>query len=128
MLKAKFLIVNVSKDIPKELPININIVYYKKLKEIATTDHSSLKDYVNQLVVWKFQRDQLREKLYPTLKRISFSDGILFVLDKAKKDTAQIRLINKKLECDIENSNECEHVLFAYLSDDFPDFCKPLID
>lgn len=112
----------------KELPINIEINSYNKLKEISTSYNWSLKDYVNKLICWKLARDQLLVKMYPTLKRISYSDGVMYVLDKAKKDTAQIRLINKKLECDIEKSDHCEHVLFAYLCEDFPDVCTPLLD
>jgi len=86
---------------------------YKWLSDKAKKDDTSLRKLVNNMLEMQKEKEEFIADYIQPIKKVSFEDGLLFLRDKSKKKAVTISLLNGFIQCDVCDSKECIHVLYA---------------
>ena len=110
------------------IPVDIKREYYTKLQILSKTKSQSLRKFTNEVIKEYIEIDIIKEKYFPTFKKIGFVDGIMYVEDATCQNTAKIKLTDSKLTCSLhEGSNVCEHILYAAMCSDLNKLVSPIL-
>jgi len=86
---------------------------YDDLTAGAEKRRLSLRVYVNKVLRDKTLKDKALLYYYPNLLKAGYEDGIIMIRDGTMDKVAQVRLIKKRLHCDLCDSDTCIHTCFA---------------
>ena len=86
---------------------------YEWLKAKAVKEGSLRKAGNNQLDMLRLKEEFL-EKNLPRFKKLNFEDGMIVIHDKEKRIYTEIGLEKGYVHCTSCDSNDCEHVTYAY--------------
>ena len=100
----------------KKKQTNVDIILpeiYDRLQEDAKTKTVSLRRYVNDLFEMYYEKEDFMLTYLPQLKKIAFKNGKMYVEDDKLGKISTIGLKDETLHCDVCNSTECVHVIYA---------------
>jgi len=86
---------------------------YKWLSDKAKKDDTSLRKLVNNMLEMQKEKEEFIADYIQPIKKISFEDGLLYLKDSSMKKAVTISLLNGFIQCDVCDSKECIHVLYA---------------
>ena len=86
---------------------------YKKLSYKAESQNTSLRKFVNDILEMYLEKEEFLSQYVPKIKKIAFEDGVLYLRDSEVGKTATIRYLDGYIQCDVCDSKECIHVLYA---------------
>lgn len=105
--------------------VNLEINLYMKLAEIAKNKNTNLRKYVNDIVSYMVEREEMLLRMEPFLHIISAQDNSLFIKDSKIDKVAEVVLSvdqetgKYSLHCRLDdNSTDCVHVAFARASNE----------
>ena len=86
---------------------------YQWLSDKAKKDDTSLRKLVKNMLEMQKEKEEFIAEYIQPIKKISFEDGLLYLRDNSMKKTATISLLDGFIQCDVCDSKECIHVLYA---------------
>ena len=105
---------NVEKIIPRKPTIDIlKQDTYQKLSERAESQNTSLRKFVNDILEMYLEKEEFLTEYIQKIKKIAFEGGILYLRDSEINKTTTITHLDGYIQCDVCNSKECIHVLYA---------------
>lgn len=105
-----------SKESTKKKQTNVDIIrqeIYDRLQTEAEILGKSLRKYVNDILEMNFEKEDFMKNYLPQLKKITFTNGKLYVEDSKLNKVCIIGLKRGMFHCDVCNSTECVHVIYA---------------
>ena len=96
-------------------PVDIEKDTYNILKTKSVEDDISVRKKVNNIIKLHLQRDIILKAYLPHLDKIGTRENTVFVHDEKQGKTAHIKIKRGRLICDLENREDCEHVVFTTL-------------
>lgn len=110
------------------VPVDIERQYYVKLQELSKTRSVSLRRFANEVIRDYIEIDVIKIKYFPTLRKIGYQDGIMYIDDESSKEVAKISLQSQKLTCTLHTGSiACEHILYAAMCSDLNKLVSALI-
>ena len=110
------------------VPVDIERENYAKLQALSKTKSLSLRKFTNEVIKEYIEIDIIKEKYFPTFKKIGFDEGIMYVDDKTCQNIAKIKLTDSKLTCSLhDGTNVCEHILFAAMCSDLNKLVRQIL-
>ena len=102
---------------PKLATVDItDLDVYEDLKQEAVLANTSFRDFANQQFAYMVAKNRFMRRYMPKLKKLAFSEGILFIEDKDEDvQVAKVGLSHEEglVHCTLCESDTCIHVMFA---------------
>ena len=103
------------------LKIKVNTVdiidpdVYESLKHEADLAETSFRQYANDQLAMRVEKERFMRAYMPKLKKLVFSEGILFIEDKDEQEVAKVGLSREEglVHCTFCDSESCVHIMFA---------------
>lgn len=88
--------------------------FLEKQKRNAMDESKRIGSFVNDLLVDVLEKDKFLSVMMPYYSPIGIHDNVLFIRDERNKKVAEIYLKDHTLYCDLDQTQDCEHIRFAY--------------
>lgn len=88
--------------------------FQEKQQRNALDENKKIGSFVNDLLVDVLEKDEFLSIMMPYYSPIGIHDNILFIRDERNKKVAEIYLKDHLLYCDLDKTQDCEHIHFAY--------------
>jgi len=89
--------------------VDIERNLHQKLVKNAESSGTSLRKYVNELLLMNLEKDEFLSKYAPFLHKIGIQDNALYIKDSKNNKLVEIRLKNGKLQ-----SNDDDPIYLQY--------------
>ncbi|MGI9565786.1 MAG: hypothetical protein ACR2LL_02075 [Nitrosopumilus sp.] len=86
---------------------------YQWLSQKAEKENTSLRRLVNNLLETYKEKEEFISGYITSIKKIGFEDGLLYLRDNEMKKTITVSLLNGFIQCDLCDSKDCIHILYA---------------
>src|SRR5690242_7032195 len=86
----------------------------EKQQRNALDENKKIGSFVNDLLVDVLEKDEFLSVMMPYYSPIGIHDNVLFIRDEKNKKVAEIYLKDHMLYCDLDQTQDCEHIHFAY--------------
>jgi len=95
------------------VPVDIRREIYDKISNIAKEKDTSIRKYVNELLLLNLERDEFLKSYAPFLSKVGVEGNRLTIRDEKTKSYHDVYLHDSKLICESDGSDSCIHVRFA---------------
>jgi len=96
-------------------PVDIEKETYDILKVNSGKEEISIRKKVNSIMKLYLAREKMQKVYFPHLDKIGTRENTIFVHDEKQGKTAHIKIKRGRLICDLENREDCEHVVYCML-------------
>lgn len=86
----------------------------EKQQRNALDENKKIGSFVNDLLIDVLEKDKFLSVMMPYYSPIGIHDNTLFIKDERNKKVAEIYLKDHTLYCDLDQTQDCEHIHFAY--------------
>ena len=92
----------------------LNEQTYKFLVAKAAKNGTSLRKITNDILDMVRKKEEFLENNLPRFRMVEFHDDLIVIHDREQKVYAEVGLSDGYVHCNHDNSNDCEHVTYAY--------------
>jgi len=83
---------------PDIVTVDIEKSIYSKLSENANSVGTSVRKYVNEILMMNIERDEFLKSYAPYISKIGIQDNVLYLKDSKNNTVVEIRLVNGQLQ------------------------------
>lgn len=100
-------------------PVDIEKGTYQEIKRMYEEGNiKSIRNKVNTIMKLYLERNKLHRTYFQHLDMIGVRENAIFIHDKKQDKTAHVKIKKGRLTCDLENREDCEHVVLCMLCND----------
>jgi len=97
-----------------EVITKIKKKFIEKQQRNVLDESKKIGSFVNDLLIEVLEKDEFLSIMMPYYSLIGIQDNILFIKDEKSKKIAEVYLKDLTLYCELDESQDCEHIHFAY--------------
>ena len=93
--------------------IEIHQETYDRLNEKAQEKQTTLKGFVNELLLLNLEKDEFLSKYAPMIQYIGITDNKITLRDSKKNQLTDVFKKNNSLYCTLDDSTDCIHIHYV---------------
>jgi len=97
--------------------VDIEPENYQLITDKTEKTNISIKQFVNDIIKANFEKYEFLKTVAPKISIISIESDVLSLKDESAKKSrlAEIKIKNGRLYCDLDESQNCEHIHYALI-------------